>query len=155
MSTRCQVQVIEGAGKHDHERVTLYHHCDGYPDGMIPVIHAAWHISDRGWQAGRAGKAASYLCASHPGQFEPESGHELHGDIDYYYRLRVGGAVWALEVYSRSSGFPEDGAPSTRDAVPLFDLYPLVRQCSTCGQTLQEDGKCPRLEYLIRRYGEE
>jgi len=115
MSTRCQVQVIqEGIWS---KKVTLYHHCDGYPDNILPIIQQAYEIgAQKGnraqlglWELGRAGKVASLLCAADPGQFEPESGHKLHGDIEYYYRLylvnKKGGSlaenpVWEIEIYT-------------------------------------------------------
>ncbi len=89
MSTRCQVQVIEGMGDNLYQKVTLYHHFDGYPSNMLPLIHKAYELSGGGWEAGRAGKMASFLCAADPGQFEPEAGHDLHsGDIAYFYTVK-------------------------------------------------------------------
>lgn len=87
MSTRCQVQVIEGPEARN--KVTLYHHYDGYPSKMLPLIHKAYELSGGEWEAGRAGKMASFLCASDPGQFEPEAGHDLHSaDIAYFYTVK-------------------------------------------------------------------
>ena len=95
MSTRCQVQVIqEGMGSWE-DKVTLYHHTDGYPEYMIPIINKAYNYKRKplwkgdtdlscGWEKGRAGKVASLLCWADPIVFEPEEGHELHGDIEYY-----------------------------------------------------------------------
>ncbi len=146
MSTRCQVKVIQ-IGLDWEEEVTLYHHSDGYPEWMVPVIAAAlkghierhdeetlkWSLTkdDLGkprWQAGRAGKAASMLCWADPEQFEPEQGHKLHGDIEYYYKLYVvnkkGGSVddypdWELEVFT----VEWEGAPAIKhERQPLADL---------------------------------
>ena len=89
MSTRCQVQVIGS----DNDKVTLYHHSDGYPTHILPLCHQAFELSGKGWQAARGGKCASFLCATDPGAFEPESGHALHGDIEWYYRLYCKGAM--------------------------------------------------------------
>jgi len=91
MSTRCQVQVIGGDG----DKVTLYHHTDGYPTNMLPLFKAAFDLSGKGWQAARGGKCASFLCAADPGVFEPEAGHALHGDIEWYYQLHCDGAMHA------------------------------------------------------------
>ena len=115
MSTRCQVKVIqEGMGNDWKEEVTLYHHYDGYPENMIPVINKAFNFKDKydnDWIKGRAGKVASLLCWADPGIFEPESGHELHPDIEYYYKLYCvnpkGGTVndkpvWEVEIFDGS-----------------------------------------------------
>ena len=80
MSTRTQVQVKSGA-----EKITLYHHTDGYPEYMLPLIQKAWREYGTGWEGARVGKVASMLCAVDPVVFEPEAGQALHGDIEYYY----------------------------------------------------------------------
>ena len=41
---------------------------------------------------------AGYLCWTEPGVFEPEDGHELHGDIEYFYRVKVKTGQWTVEV---------------------------------------------------------
>jgi len=107
MATRAQVQVVQEGLSWD-QRITLYHHLDGYPRNIIPLMqkartmvgHAGWMadlpeadrermVKTNMWEAGRAGKAASYLCAADPGGFEPEEGHARHGDIEWYYTLHV------------------------------------------------------------------
>jgi hypothetical protein len=111
MSTRCQVQVIgENA---DDSMVTLYHHTDGYPSYMVPLIAKAYRHAikpsprggARAWQAARVGKVAGELCWADPGTMEPEAGHELHGDIEYLYRVHVSGGMhigaigqWEVEI---------------------------------------------------------
>jgi hypothetical protein len=121
MSTRCQVKVIQ-EGMDWQEEITLYHHCDGYPEHMIPTIAKAFNYKAPrftkrdydSWEKGRAGKVASFLCWSDPGQFEPEVGHELHGDIEYYYKIycvnHQNGSVadkpsWEIEIYKPVDGF--------------------------------------------------
>ena len=101
MSTRCQVQV-----RHGDEQITLYHHTDGYPSYMLPLFGKAYELSGKGWQAGRVGKIASFLCAADPGVFEPEEGAKLHGDIEWYYRIEPTGEthigacpLWHITVY--------------------------------------------------------
>lgn len=102
MSTRCQVCVIEGSGAQPWERLTLYRHCDGYPEAMLPFFVEAFDkFGARGYRSGRAGYVASFLCATDPEGIQPEAGHELHGDIEFYYRLYVSGrdsALWEVEV---------------------------------------------------------
>jgi hypothetical protein len=41
MSTRCQVKVSSGV-KGNQEAVTLYHHHDGYPTNMLPLMADAY-----------------------------------------------------------------------------------------------------------------
>ena len=119
MSTRCQVVVIqEGLGW--DEKVTLYHHSDGYPSNIIPLIKKAFEYKGEytnGWEKGRAGKVSSFLCWADPGAFEPEDGHELHGDIEYLYRLFVVnqnmGSIgesprWEVEILVPKAGFWEN-----------------------------------------------
>lgn len=116
MSTRCQVQVIQEAIGWE-QRVTLYHHCDGYPSAMLPLFEEAYvRFGIQGYQGGRAGHSAAFLCAVDPEGFEPEDSHTLHGDIEYYYRLFLvnqrGGSlveqpVWMVEIFEPS----EDGTP--------------------------------------------
>ena len=102
MSTRCQVK-IRAVNGDDREAVTLYHHCDGYPSNMVPLIASAYQP---GWEHGRVGKAASYVVAEDVGGYDIEQGHQLHGDIEWYYVLSIEselhiGAVpkWYLNVY--------------------------------------------------------
>lgn len=105
MSTRCQVKVIEGDGH--WQQVTLYHHCDGYPPNMLPLIHKAYKLLGGGWRAGRAGTIAAHLCAVDPTGFDPEAGHDLHGDIEYYYTITpsnndksiMANPLWNVAVY--------------------------------------------------------
>ena len=110
MSTRCQVQVVEGDGKQPWEKLTLYHHSDGYPTHILPEIVETFEEFGKGWEGYRAGKVASFLCAAHPGTFEPEAGHTLHGDIEWYYVLQVGEkrggeySMWNVDVYKVRSG---------------------------------------------------
>jgi hypothetical protein len=105
MSTRCQVQVIQEQS-HWGEKVTLYHHSDGYPEYIIPKIYEAYmYEGASAWGKGRAGKVASFLCWSDPGAFEPEEGHQLHDDIEYYYQVYCNekefgaNAQWEVEIY--------------------------------------------------------
>ena len=112
MSTRCQVKVIQTGLNWDQE-ITLYHHTDGYPSNMIPLIHKAYHYGETlqpdwyrpSWQFGRAGKCASYLCWADPGVFEPEAQNLLHGDIEYFYVIEARNSYtqpkpdWFVTVY--------------------------------------------------------
>jgi hypothetical protein len=110
MSTRCQLQVIQQDPY--TIKVTLYHHHDGYPEYMIPVIYRAYTWVDESdsngnWVKGRAGKVASLLCWAEPTEFEPEAIHNLHGDIEFYYRLYCDYSyhekkvIWEIDIYHR------------------------------------------------------
>lgn len=113
MSTRCQVLVTQEGIPGWPDQVMLYHHCDGYPSNIVMLLQKAWSKVPKGWESGRTGKVAGMVCASDPGQFEPESGVELHGDIEWLYRLvtvnRERGSAreeawWRLEVYRPKQG---------------------------------------------------
>jgi hypothetical protein len=106
MSTRCQVRV-EGGINSPGDTVTLYHHCDGYPTGMLPLIAQAVEGRGEDWKMGRAGYAASVIIAQDQDGYEPESGHRLHGDIEWYYVVKVGKPGWEVEVWRPS----HDGTP--------------------------------------------
>ena len=113
MSTRAQVLVIQEELGGWEDKVLLYHHTDGYPEYMLPLLAKARSMAG-GREAGGAGKVASFLCAADPGVFEPEAGFALHGDIEYLYRLYVanmaGGSMaenprWEVEVLVPGEGF--------------------------------------------------
>lgn len=122
MSTRCQVR-IETEGLSWKEERWLYHHWDGYPENMIPIINQAQSvvsnnfismkrdpdtIKSYAYMNGRAGKVSSFLCAVDPVGFEPEDVGDLHGDIEYLYKLYlvnksdesygIISPVWEMEV---------------------------------------------------------
>jgi hypothetical protein len=103
MSTRCQVKIQTLGVESDKEAVTLYHHCDGYPSNMVPLLAGAYKPD---WQHGRIGKAASYVVAEDIDGYDIESGHALHGDIEWYYVLEIKSEThvnavpeWFLTVY--------------------------------------------------------
>lgn len=113
MSTRCQVQIkSQGLSFGDTELISLYHHCDGYPTNILPLIRKArkhkLKYAGSEYIFGRPGHAAGLLCSVDPEQFEPESSAELHGDIEWLYliecRNTAGGSmsekpVWYVKVY--------------------------------------------------------
>lgn len=113
MSTRCQVRV-EGGVNAPRDTVTLYHHSDGYPTYMLPLFVTARETMGNSWKAGRAGYAASALIHVDVDGYQPESGHELHGDIAWYYVVSVGPsdtfglgankAEWTVSVYVPTTG---------------------------------------------------
>jgi hypothetical protein len=109
------------------DKITLYHHTDGYPENIIPLIFKAYCYGDNpspdrdryispNLMKERAGKAGGLLCWSDPAIFEPEQGHRLHGDIEYYYRLYCSESrsenkvIWEVEIFGTdwSSEYKDD-----------------------------------------------
>lgn len=133
MSTRCQVLVTQkGVGW--KESVMLYHHYDGYPSNIVNLLKIAKNQAGSRWEAGRAGKVAGFICSTDPGQFEPERGLTLHGDIEYLYvvtavNLQHGTLAetpyWHLRVLVPGKGFYEKEKPNQKDMHPIYD-GPLV-----------------------------
>jgi len=125
MSTRCQVQVID----RERRKITLYHHHDGYPSYMVPTIHAAYQlIKGMGLNSSSLSGAVSGLCFVDPAEFEVEDGHELHGDIRFYYRIYCSPLEksdkhpvdrWELEVFQRE--YPEP--PERGGSIPILKCY--------------------------------
>jgi len=165
MSTRCQVKVTqEGLGDWKDE-ITLYHHCDGYPTNMIPLFKEAWDIATKqnqrwskdatgpGWEAGRAGKVASFLCAADPGQFEPEAGHALHGDIEWYYILSAvnensgsvsENPVWKINVYIPGRSFWDNSVENNMVLIAEGKLSEILKRAEEIEETPSDDQKMAR-----------
>jgi len=130
MSTRCQVQLVfEGNDWKTGEAKTfwknsivLYHHWDGYPENMIPVLIRAYGSGMAGIvgdylayneDLSRFGstyydslfssvKAVNYVVAADPKGFEiePHGCREfLHGDIEYFYRVFISHTKWEIQVF--------------------------------------------------------
>lgn len=106
MSTPCQVRIVEEGFLSDQR--TLYHHNDGIPEYIIPKIYDAYKLSGGGWEAGRAGKVASFLCAVDPGEFEPIPGNDISTGACFYYVLYLVNSQhgtlgecpgWEIEIY--------------------------------------------------------
>lgn len=141
MSTRCQVEV-KAVGLAWEDTVVLYHHCDGYPSYMLPLILKAYRASiapkahGRGdtavkinyaWQAGRPGKAAAQLCAADRYGFDVESSLDLHSDIEWFYSIECvnknGGSIgeipsWCVTIYKPGPKFNWD-KPSRVDLIQV------------------------------------
>ena len=113
MSTRSQVEVKSKGLPWEEDALMLYHHTDGYPTHILPLIQKAYiigsHKEYEDWRLGRAGKVASFLCAADPGVFEPEKSNELHCDIEWFYELEARNSKqgtldesprWFVTVYS-------------------------------------------------------
>lgn len=115
MSTRCNVRVTSSGLSWDEVPQYLYHHCDGYPENILPLIEKAFTVGTEilkaKWELGRAGKVAGLLCAVDPLQFEPDpeanqrEDAPYHGDVDFIYHLHLvnkkasGDIRWFVTVY--------------------------------------------------------
>lgn len=154
MGTRCQTRVIAGNKENNgqfSEDLTIYHHYDGYAENMVPLFWRAfqfgitpfipdWKKDEPNavptdayqWQAFRAGYAASMLCHIDPRGFQPESSHDLHGDIAWYYKLYVSGkkvkgqnwAQWEIEIFK--TRIQSEGAPNLKNVLKRTPLCELV-----------------------------
>lgn len=129
MSTRCQVQV-EGryyeSNKDNEEAFMLYHHCDGYPSNIIPLIvkafEAGQELTPSGCELCCPAKVASLLCHVDPMQFEPLNHFDLHYDIAYFYKVIVGRndkdeVEWKIMVYRSTVQMPLTEAMTLPEAV--------------------------------------
>jgi hypothetical protein len=170
MGTRCQVK-IEEEGMDYSDKVTLYHHWDGYPSNMLMRLKDAEkgardYIEEKAksrgkgvdgkpytpeyWQLGRAGKAASFICKSEPDGFEPESSNELHGDIEWYYVIHLKNKKkgyfqhypeWTVDVYDAQVHV--NGSPN---------LIPVVKDVKLSSMT---EAKAKKIEKQRDKISEE
>lgn len=164
MSTRCQVRVSSGV-KGNEEAVTLYHHHDGYPTYMLKMMAKAYKnartlLENKGkeyqtkadyWELGRGGKMASFLCKEDPSEFEPESGHQLHGDIEWYYTIKpsdndysmAANPKWNVTVY-KILGFDKE-----QKKIPIVtgDL----EEAAKIAQKIEDEGNKKGEEYYNKR----
>ena len=74
MSTRCQIRLIE-----DDEHIDLYHHCDGYFDGVGKELADSLQIE--------SSSMSRFLAELLTNYDSYEVTDALHGDIDYFYSL--------------------------------------------------------------------
>ena len=117
MSTRAQLIVIQEHNNCEDDKIMMYHHHDGYPSWMLVEFLKAYnkaitqkydHLKSFAY---RCGKAASYLCSIDPAEFEPESGFNFHGDIEWFYKIfvncqnKVGEREWQIEIYTTDNSF--------------------------------------------------
>lgn len=85
MSTRCVITFIDNDCRH-----SVYKHCDGYPENILPAIDAAKSIA---WELPRfeADDFASAFVAKHKkyaGDIRLSEGPDYHGDLAYAYEVR-------------------------------------------------------------------
>jgi len=117
MPTRCQVHVTGFA--QNEPPISLYHHCDGYPENMVPLLQDARIKASTNWKNGCAGRlvllhphrVASFIVAIDPGGYDIELSPALHSDIEYLYQLIVQNhhyskePTWKLRILIPKPGF--------------------------------------------------
>lgn len=77
MSTRCHIVVKEKA----FDNIYIYHHCDGYPDGVGSELAEALKTYTGPWNA----PSITKFIESIDDQYEVDS--DIHGDEDYIYEI--------------------------------------------------------------------
>lgn len=84
MSTRCVVKIQEA-------ETQLYHHCDGHPAYMLPLIEKARKLSERAGRCEVPNKMGAIVCAVDPFDFHLETASKRpdagHGDLEYIYTI--------------------------------------------------------------------
>ena len=92
MSTRCQVIVCDS-----HDEVWFYHHWDGYPSAMGPLLVAFLDKVRNDTLRSNAEQSCGWLVRDNPSdatcewkasEFEP-CAPRMHGDIEWLYRVNV------------------------------------------------------------------
>ena len=132
MSTRCQIVILEPNG--ELYPVKIYKHCDGYPEGVMPILapFAIAFADNRGSdpeyfiaQCCRAfafkDLARSQAEADGPYRHNPRKQFTgwgcstfWHGDIEYLYVVSAAGSVKILAV-DVPSDWPEDKIPPGKE----------------------------------------
>lgn len=123
MSTRCNIIIKEPYG----DRYILYHHHDGYPEGvgeqLSKVLKERKFFEGRGYGHYLANDLIKNQCGLNDTEYEITSG--VHGDIDYCYvvnyrthtlrcfRTYYGDGQRFLPIRSRIVPIPEwNGGPT-------------------------------------------
>lgn len=147
MSTSAAVKIIDTSSNHDRSEnvVYLYHHSDGYPSYMVPVIKKAYQryakirptgVNEKGshsyyraygdkfnaYKGARAGYVAGFLCGEDPGMMQPEECEFAgRGQYDWFYTL------WVTEGHRQERNSAENiakGGPRSYLAAgsPIWEL---------------------------------
>jgi hypothetical protein len=109
MSTRAVVTF-----KDQHHQFSIYQHHDGYPEGVLPNIQAAYEFAWEGSRYEAMDFAAAYVRANKPkggGSVYLTTGPDRHGDLEYTYAFD-GKEVTVCHVYEKEPLFkgPLDAA---------------------------------------------
>ena len=87
MSTRCNV-IIKDETKDKDDVIYVYHHCDGYPEGVGAELK--YIIENCYTEAFLNRTSIAKLLCDYPSEYGPyEMTTDIHGDIEYLYVLTV------------------------------------------------------------------
>ena len=103
MSTRCHIII-----KWDDKETFIYHHHDGYPEGVgTELKEILKSCTSYDWET-IAEKILGY-----DDQYEEDSG--IHGDEDYIYEIEAKDTYATLKCYSYSGSYRKDVQSSIDD----------------------------------------
>lgn len=80
MSTRASIRIVEAAGQ-----ILLYHHHDGYPEGVGAELKKFLAENVRGWWDPEAIASGLATMKNDYGRYPYECAICLHGDEEYVY----------------------------------------------------------------------
>lgn len=113
MSTRANIIIKDAAG----EECILYHHCDGYPEGVgIELQRFVRHVTDDNNSA----ESLARFIMQQDAQYEPTEG--IHGDIEYLYTINTSTHELHYEKYI----FKEINSHSDGVIHPLCTYQPII-----------------------------
>lgn len=128
MSTRSNVIVQDNYG----DRIQLYRHSDGYPDGQHGVLATLAEATEYAWPLPRfeaSDFAAAIVRAWKDGggkiyiDGSPESWELIHGDTEWVYAIKQAGGPQSrqvvVEVYDWHRYWLEKGDPDKDVPVPV------------------------------------
>ena len=85
MSTRCNIVIKDDK---NYDPIYVYHHCDGYPEGVGAELK--YIIENMYTEAFINRTSIANLLCDYPSHYGPyEMSNDIHGDIDYLYVLEV------------------------------------------------------------------
>ena len=86
MSTRANIFILNDYG--DDEKVVIYHHCDGYPEGVGKVLTRILHkFSTENHSTVSKEELANYICSSDKEfRITPPC---MAGDAEYIYEINL------------------------------------------------------------------
>jgi len=121
MSTRAHIDFYDDHGAGPVHLAGVYHHCDGYPEWIIPsfqraaaaYLDAAKRAPGFAYRADRidiGDFAAFYILTEKPSEFTHGIGNvyldnHLHGDEEYVYRVTASGADITVEILEPAGDF--------------------------------------------------
>lgn len=106
MSTRCHIVVKEKAFANTY----IYHHCDGYPDGVGSELVEALKVYTGPWNA----PSITKLIESIDDQYKVDS--DIHGDEDYIYEISCDDRT--LKCYNADNYDDQEGYHGDEIVIP-------------------------------------